>query len=245
MRKSSGVVRLKSCLTNLINFYDEVSGLVVEGKVVGIVYLDSSKTFDNVSHKILVEELLMQDEQTFPVLFNFIVNDLDDGAESTLSKFADDTKLGGVADKPEGHAAIQWDLNRLDKWTDKNFMQFNKGKCKALHLGKNNPMHWYMLRDTQLEKSIAERDLGVLVDTKLNMNQQCALAAKKANGILRCTRQIIARRSREVILPLYSALVRPCLEYCPVLSPVQENIMLHMDYGNEPIVMIHSFSYPI
>ena len=55
------------------------------------------------------------------------------------------TKLEGVADTPEGRAAIQKDLDRLEKWADRNLMQFNKGKCKLLHLGRNKPMHQYML----------------------------------------------------------------------------------------------------
>ncbi|KAK4816685.1 hypothetical protein QYF61_019921 [Mycteria americana] len=76
-----------------------------------------------------------------PILFNIFINDLDDEAECTLSKFGDDTKLEGVADTPVGCATIQRDFSKLEVWANRKLMEFNKRKCKILHLGRNNPWH--------------------------------------------------------------------------------------------------------
>jgi len=110
-----------------------------------------------------------------PALFSIFVGDMDSGSECTLSKFIDNTKLCGAVDTLEGRDAMQKDLNRLERWACANIMKFNKAK-----------------------------DMGVLVDQKLNMTHQCALAAQKANRILGCIKITMASRSREVILPLYS-----------------------------------------
>ncbi|KAJ7400720.1 hypothetical protein BTVI_102949 [Pitangus sulphuratus] len=72
----------------------------------------------------------------------------------------------------------------------------------------------YRLGAKQRESSPTEKDLEVLVDERLDMSQQCPLIAQKANCILGCIKSSVAKRLREGILPLYSALVRPHLECC-------------------------------
>ncbi|PKU37838.1 hypothetical protein llap_11859 [Limosa lapponica baueri] len=111
-------------------------------------------------------------------------------------------------------------------------MKFKKGEI--LHLERNEPIHQYRLGADLLESSSAERDLGVLMDNRMTMSQQCALVAKKANGILGCIKKSMASRLREVILPLYSALLEDymLIQKCQHLVVVGFTTRLVICYSN-------------
>ncbi|KAK4825908.1 LOW QUALITY PROTEIN: hypothetical protein QYF61_003403 [Mycteria americana] len=149
-----------------------------------------------------------------PVLFNIFINDTDSGIECTLSKFADDTKLSGVVDTPEGWNAIQRDLDKLEKWACVNIMRFNKAKCKVLHLRWSNPQYQYRLRD-EGRAALLRRTWG----------------SQKANCTLGCIKRSVASRSREVILPLYSALTPPGVQHAVLEPSAQER---HGAVGVDP-----------
>ena len=68
------------------------------------------------------------------------------------------------------------DLDRLKQWVQETLIRFNKAKCKVLHLNQRNIHYQNKLGNERIEHSPARKDLGVLVDGKLNMSQQCALA---------------------------------------------------------------------
>ena len=128
-----------------------------------------------------------------------IINDIESGIKSTIS----------VQDVSN----IQADLNALFNWATKWQMRFNVDKCKVMHMDAKNMHASYILGGVQLRKSIVEKDLGFLVDHKLNNSMQCQAAVSKASKVFSCIRRGMDSRKRDIILPLYKSLARPHLEY--------------------------------
>ena len=67
---------------------------------------------------------------------------------------------------------------------------------------------------TILNKTLKEKDLGVTMNANMKLSEQCRIAASKDNQVLGMIRRNITYKEKNLIIPLYKAIVRPHLEYC-------------------------------
>ncbi len=138
-----------------------------------------------------------------PVLFLVYINDIDLGLISKLSKFADDSKLCKNICTENDREELQNDLDRLSEWSEQWQMKFNVDKCSVIHLGHKNKQYSYKLGDSELKTSVQEKDLGIIVDSKMNWSEQCIVAVKNGNSTFGIIKRHVKSRKKSIILPLY------------------------------------------
>ena len=148
-----------------------------------------------------------------PVLFLIYINDLEQGIDSAVLKFADDTKVFRVIKSDEDKTALQNDINKIKDWSDQWQMSFNAEKCHVMNIGSQNTVNTYKMGEHQMNSTKSERDLGVIIQRDLDASEQVGKIVKKANQILGLIARVYENRSKKNILPLYKTLVRPHLEY--------------------------------
>ena len=94
-------------------------------------------------------------------------------------------------------------------------MLFNQSKCKCFHIGRANGKEPYEMDNTVLLKTSKEKkDIGVTISADWKVSEQCGIAARKGNQLLRMNKINITYREKNFIIPLYKSIVRPHLECC-------------------------------
>ena len=225
---------------SLMFFLEEITKLVDDGSPVDVVYLDFQKAFDKVPHQRLllklkahgignyvinwIEKWLTHRRQRVivdgeisnwksvlsgvpqgsvlgPILFLIYTNYLEDVISSKVLKFADDTKVFRKVTNDTDKQSLQDDLDKLVKWSEKWQMLLNMDEE-------------YKMGDAVLDRTTQEKDLGVTFSADMKVSEQCGIAASKGNKIIGLITRIIMYNEKQLIVPLYKAIVRPHLEYC-------------------------------
>ena len=154
-----------------------------------------------------------------PCLFLFYINDIPDNITSTVRFFADNTIMY-IALKPKTNtAALQEDLNTLDKWGKKWKMKFNLEKC---HVTRNKTINktQYMLHGQLLETVSQAKYLGITITSDLWWNAHINSISLKANRSLGFLRRNLKVSSIQIKTLAYFTFVRPILENsCTVWDP--------------------------
>jgi hypothetical protein len=154
-----------------------------------------------------------------PILFVMFINDLPKAVTNLCQMFADDTKIYSKIDSVDDRTALQDDLDRLVDWADTWQLRFNADKCSVLQMGKNKQSRSYEMRKHGSNERIAlnssdlERDLGVHVDSDLKFSRHVEIQVNKANKILGLIRRSFEYIDCESMKLLFTALVRPHLEF--------------------------------
>ena len=165
-----------------------------------------------------------------PLLFVIFINDMQSVVSpgTSIALYADDTKIWREILLDEDQVILQQDIDKLNQWSIDNKMKFHPDKCKALRVTNKRlsfilPFYefYYSLNGVLLDYIESEKDLGVIINGKLNWNPHCLTLARKANqrlGFVRRTCSFVLSSAQRRVL--YLSLVRSIFEHCsPVWAP--------------------------
>ena len=186
-----------------------------------------------------------------PLLFVLYINDMLDSVTSGALLFADDTKLYREISSKDDALQLQADIRKLEEWTSKWLLRFNADKCHVLTIGKlENILHTerYQIWGKELEHVFIEKDLGVHFDSELIFEEHIAEKVKKANQIVGLIRRSFSHLDGESFVRLYTALVRPHLEYAqcvwsPHLKKHQEKLKKVQERATKLVDNMHGIEY--
>ena len=159
-----------------------------------------------------------------PVLFVVYINTLVDEVDhSEVSMFADDTKMyKGIFQPPQDNMLLQTDIDNISRWSEGSLLKFHPEKTAAMRITRSSDLEppQYTMNNKPLALSDEEKDLGVIIDSKLTFEKHIQAKINKANQIMGLIRRTIEYLNKENFKLLFTALVRPHLEYAnAVWSP--------------------------
>uniref|UniRef100_A0A1Y1MYW8 Reverse transcriptase domain-containing protein n=1 Tax=Photinus pyralis TaxID=7054 RepID=A0A1Y1MYW8_PHOPY len=234
-----GFTKGRSVETNLFLYLNRIFGSLDQGIEVHSIYTDFSKAFDRVNHKLLIFKLAgrkarVQIDDTLsdpidiksgvpqgthfgPPLFLAYVNDISSIFSSNHALFADDLKLYRPIENTLDVLILQQDLVQLEIWVLDNDLQLNLTKCCSICFSKKSSpsVPLYHLCGQELQHVGIIKDLGVVLDTKLNFQHHYDHVISKASKMV----GLIRRQCKDffnitALRTLYFSLVRSHLDYC-------------------------------
>ena len=270
--KQHGFRSSRSCLTQMLDHFDDIYEGFTRGEDTDSIYLDYAKAFDKVDLKLLISKLkrygfhnklidwiesfLSDREQLVvlngvhsdiakvisgvpqgsvlgPLFFILFINDLEQVVvSSTVSFFADDTRVSKQIGCYEDCLLLQDDLYRILEWSRRNNMKLHEQKFELLnhlHNSKNlcselpfysEALQYKVSRDDTLYPVEDVRDLGVKVSSDLRWSRHIGSMVSKARSTLSWMFSVFRTRDRTVMTTLYKSLIRSLLEYCcPLWNP--------------------------
>ena len=187
-----------------------------------------------------------------PLLFVIFINDLPEAIRCGVKLYADDTKIYSAINSTQDSTELQEEIDALYEWSIKWQLQFHPDKCHVLQLGSRRELNNYTMGNenniTHLEITEEEKDLGVIVDSKLKFSKHCDKVVNSANKLLGIMRRNFTFIDIKNFNLIYKGIVRPVIEYAssvynPILQKDIEKIESIQRRGTKMVIGLGNKTY--